>query len=240
MKIDAFFPPAPQYNQPPLKCSDLTPGRQRALSRLAAIAAYAESLVGSLKIEHPASSIQFPATSRGFALHCIQASPYAAEVAELLGRSKLIITGPDHVDAPHVMLIDVRRYWGTLGPLAGDIVLFADGQAAVVTRPLCMGCQHFEGISLDVEGPPQIVKKVHWASTLKWIIRLVDEEPETAAPAEASAPERGGINGEAVLESFLEKFGPATSAGPQPSTEAAPAAEDPASTPQKKKRTGIA
>ena len=191
MKIDAFFPPPPQFNQPPLKCSDLTPGRQNALGRMSAFAAVAEQLVGS--IPAPAADnppLPFPATSRGFALRCLAASPFVAEVAALLALAKLTISAGDHVDAPHVMLIDVRRYWGVLGPLRGDVVLFADGNAAIVTQALCMGCQHFDGISLSTADAPQIVKQVHWASTVKWIIRLVDESPlpapATPAPAEAA------------------------------------------------------
>lgn len=189
MKIDAFFPPPPQYKQKPLPCSDLTPQRQYALLHLAAFAAMAESLVGPVPVPVGDEPPLYPATSRGFALHCYKASPFFAEVAELLGRSKLNINAADHVDAPHVMIIDVRKYWGVLGPIRGDIVMFADGQVAVVTQSLCMGCQNFEGISLTMDGPPEIVKGSHWTSTLKWIIRLVDESPPaTPAPVIEEAP----------------------------------------------------
>jgi hypothetical protein len=171
------------------------------LARLAAFAAFAETQVGPIPERVGDAPTLYPATSRGFALYCVQASPYFAEVAELLGRSKLIITAPDHVDAPHVMLIDVRKYWGTLGPISGDIVLFADGNAAVVTKALCMGCQHFEGVSLKVDGPPVIEKQVHWASTLKWIIRIVDEsdaQPVLIGVDMASADVHAALNSEAA------------------------------------------
>lgn len=191
MKIDAFFPPPPQYKQKPLPCSDLTPQRQYALIHLAAFAAVAESLVGPVPVPVGDEKPLFPATSRGFALHCFKASPFVDELAELLGRSKLNINAEDHVDAPHVMIIDVRKYWGVLGPIRGDIGIFADSEVAVVTQSLCMGCQNFEGVSLKMDGPPEIVKGSHWTSTLKWIIRLVDESPPAVpapAPAVAEAP----------------------------------------------------
>lgn len=198
MKIDAFFPPPPQFKQKPLPCSDLTPQRQNALLHLAAFAAVAESLVGAVPVPVGDEPPLYPATSRGFALHCFKASPFMAEVAELLSRSKINLASEDHVDAPHVMIIDVRKYWGVLGPIRGDIVMFADGQVAVVTQPLCRGCQNFEGISLTLDGPPEIVKQSHWTSTLKWIIRLVDESPP-AVPAPV-APDMASPDVRAALE----------------------------------------
>lgn len=224
MKPDASFPPPPQFNQPPLPCSDLTPQRQWALDRLAGFAVIAEGLVGSIPEPSAETPPQpYPITSRGFALHCLAASPFVAEVAELLGRSKLNINSEDHVDAPHVMIIDVRKYWGVLGPIRGDIVMFADGQVAIVTKALCMGCMHFEGVSLSIEGVPQIVKQVHWTSTLKWIIRLVDESPlPVPPPAEVPAPDMASADVHAAQNSEA----PATPA-------------DGAPTGRKTKRTGI-
>ena len=197
MKTDLLFPPPQQFNQPPLPCSDIPLARLRALARLAGFAARAESLIGEIPPVPEGAEPLYKATSRGFALHCLAASPFVSEAAELLALGRLTLAAADHVDAPHVMLIDVRKCWGVLGPLAGDIVLFADGSAAVVTKPLCRGCQNFEGVSLETEGPPQIVKKVHWTATLKWIVRLVDEsEPDVfhqeylcEPPAAGSAPD---------------------------------------------------
>lgn len=237
MKIDAFFPPPPQYKQKPLPCSDLTPARQNALLHLAAFAAIAESLVGPVPVPAGDEPPLYPATSRGFALHCYKASPFVAEVAELLGRSKLNINAADHVDAPHVMIIDVRKYWGVLGPIRGDIVLFADGQAAVVTQSLCMGCQNFEGISLYVDGPPEIVKKSHWTSTLKWIIRLVDEQTPVSAPAEPSEV-RQTTAGNPQGESANQPPAQDAASTDTPAPDAAPPA-DGAPTGRKPKRTGI-
>lgn len=184
MKPDILFPPPPHYNQPPLPCSDIPPERQRALQRLSEFAALAEECVGmSLEGEVP-----FVGTARGFALHVFKASPFADELAALLARSKINVTAADHVDAPHVMLIDPRRYWGVLGPVRGDVVLFSDGHAAVVTKPLCMGCQHFEAVALTTDAlpasdMPQIARLVHWLSTVKWILRLVDESEEAEPPS---------------------------------------------------------
>jgi hypothetical protein len=179
MNIDHHFPPPPQYNQPPLRCDDITPARQRAINRLSEFAAVAESLVGTLNIEHPESSLQYPATARGFALHCVKGSPHAEEVAELLSRARIHLDAHDHVDAPHVMLIDPRKHWGVLGPIRGDVVLFPGDHAAIVTKPLCMGCQHFEAVSLvSSDGPPQIALLTHWLSTVRWIIRVVDERED--------------------------------------------------------------
>ena len=228
MKIDAFFPPPPQYKQKPLPCSDLTPQRQNALLHLAAFAAIAESLVGPVPVPVGEEKPPYPATSRGFALHCYKDSPFVAEVAELLGRSKLNINSEDHVDAPHVMIIDVRKYWGVLGPIRGDIVMFADGQVAVVTQSLCMGCQNFEGISLTMDGPPEIVKGSHWTSTLKWIIRLVDESP-LPPPVEAAGPDMASADVHAALNSDA-----AASADAAPPAESAPTGK------RDRKRTGIA
>lgn len=180
MKIDHHFPPPPQYNQLPLRCDDITPQRQRALNRLSEFAAVAESLVGTLSLE---LETPFVATARGFALHCVKSSPFAEEVAELLSRARIHLDAQDHVDAPHVMLIDPRRHWGVLGPIRGDVVLFPGDHAAIVTKPLCMGCQHFEAVSLvSSDGPPQIALLTHWLSTVRWIIRVVDES-EGDAPA---------------------------------------------------------
>lgn len=226
MKIDASFPPPPQHNQKPLPCSDITPARQRALDRLASIAAFAESLIGSI----PAASAEappppYPATTRGFALHCFKDATYVAEIAELLARSKVHIAENDHVDMPHVMLIDVRKYWGVLGPIRGDIVLFADGQAAVVTAALCRGCQHFEAVSLTLDAEPQIVKRTQWTSTVKWIIRLVDEDelPAQAAPEMASPDVHNAITSETA----------------PPAEESAQAPEPaPSGTPKRSRKTG--
>jgi len=192
MKIDALFPPPPPFNGQALPCSDLTPGRASALARLSLFAAEAERLVGTLPAPGAdAPAPPFKATSRDFALYCYRESPYVAELQELLARSKLHIAADDHVDAPHVMLIDVRKYWGVLGPIRGDTILLADGQAAVVTKSLCGGCQHFEGVSLMPDGEPQILKRTHWTSTVKWIVRLIDESPlpvPVAEPAPAAPP----------------------------------------------------
>ena len=220
MKIDVLFPPAPPFDSTPLPCADLTPDRLRALARLSAFATEAERLVGSLSAATDAPAPPFPATTRGFAQYCFRDSPFAAELAELLARSKINITANDHVDVPHVMVIDVRRYWGVLGPIRGDIVVFADGQVSVVTKALCHGCQHFEGVSLQIEAPVQVVKRTHWTSTVMWILRLVDESPEAVpAPAEAApvAP------------------APADAAPASP----APAPADGAPAPARKKKTGI-
>jgi|GEM_PF-6226492 len=192
MIIDLSFPPPPQYNQPPLPCSDLSPERLRALSRLDVFAAVAESLLGSIGAPAYSSVLPYVATSRGFVLHCFTASPFLAELAELLACGKTSLTADDHIDAPHVMLIDPRRFWGVLGPLRGDIVLFADGSASIVTAPLCMGCQHFIAVSLDTEVAPQIVLRTQWTSTIRWIIRLIDETP-AALPDMASADVRESI-----------------------------------------------
>lgn len=181
MKTDHHFPPPPQFNQPPLRCDDISPARQRALNRLSEFAAVAESRIGTLNCEPRTenSELPFPSTARGFALHVFSGSPFADEVAELLSRSKINIVADDHIDAPHVMLIDPRQHWGVLGPIRGDITLFADGHAAVVTKPLCMGCQHFEAVSLvSSDGPPQIALLTHWTSTVRWIVRVVDESEE--------------------------------------------------------------
>ena len=227
MKIDACFPPPPQYKQKPLPCSDLPPARQHALIHLAACAAVAESLVGPVPMPLGDEKPLFPATSRGFALHCYKASPFVDELAELLGRSKLNINAEDHVDAPHVMIIDVRKYWGVLGPIRGDIVMLADGQVAVVTQSLCMGCQNFEGVSLKMDGPPEIVKGSHWTSTLKWIIRLVDESP-LPPPVEAAGPDMASADVHAALNS--------EAAAP----DAAPPADGAPTGKRDRKRTGIA
>ena len=233
MKPDVLFPPAPQFNQKPLPCSDLTPARLRALDRLAAFAAVAESLIGS--IPAPAADnppLPYPATSRGFALHCFAASPFVSEVAALLAAAKLNTAAGDHVDTPHVMVIDVRKYWGTLGPIRGDIVLFADGSASVVTKALCMGCQNFEGVSLAVDAAPQIVKGVHWSSTLKWIIRLVDESD---APAPAPVP--AAATPAPVIAPAEATPAPAAAT---PAPDAAPAADAATdATTKKAKKTGI-
>lgn len=189
MKTDKLFPPPPQFNQPPLRCDDIPPARQRALDRLSQFAGVAESLVGSLagfsqeltektKGSEPGPPPGFPATSRGFALHVFRDSPFADEIEALLSRSKIHVTQNDEVDAPHLMLIDVRRHWGVLGPIRGDIALFADGSVSVVTRPLCMGCQHFEGVSLLTDAEPRIEKRTHWTSTVRWLLRLVDESED--------------------------------------------------------------
>lgn len=227
MKIDACFPPPPQYKQKPLPCSDLTPQRQNALLHLAAFAAIAESLVGPVPVPEGDEKPLYPATSRGFALHCYKDSPFVAEVAELLCRSKISINAADHVDAPHVMIIDVRKYWGVLGPIRGDIAMFADGQVAVVTQSLCNGCQNFEGISLTMDGPPEIVKGSHWTSTLKWIIRLVDESP-LPPPVEAAGPDMASADVHAALNSEA------------PAPDAAPPADGATTGKRDRKRTGIA
>lgn len=194
MKLDTAFPPPPQHRQPPLPCSDITPARQRALDRLSDFATTAEGLIGTLNIEHPESSIEYPATARGFVLFALRASPFASEVAGLLSRSKLTITENDEVDAPHVMIVDVRRHWGVISPLRGDVVIFGDGHAAIVTQPLCMGCQHFEAVSLTTDAlpasdAPQIARLTHWLSTVRWIVRLVDEgedDPQIAQMGQIS------------------------------------------------------
>lgn len=179
MKTDTLFPPPPQFNQPPLRCDDISPARQRALNRLSDFATVAEAMIGTLNLE---LETPFVATARGFALHVFSASPFAEEIAELLSRSKINIIANDHVDAPHVMIIDPRRYWGVLGPIRGDIALFADGHAAVVTKPLCRGCQHFEAVSfVSTDGPPQVAKLTHWTSTVRWLLRLIDERDEGSA-----------------------------------------------------------
>lgn len=185
MNIDTQFPPPPQHNQPPLPCDDITPPRQRALDRLSVIASIAEAQIGILSLDGVPG---YKVTARGFATHCFESSPFGSEIAELLSRAKLSITASDHVDAEHVMLINPRKYWGILGPLRGDIVIFADGHAAIVTKPLCRGCQHFEAVSLvSTDGPPQIVKATHWTSTVLWIVRLIDEREADAEPV-VSAP----------------------------------------------------
>jgi hypothetical protein len=216
MKTDTLFPPPPQFNQPPLRCDDIPPARQRALHRLSDFAAVAESLIGTIQ---EGAELPYPGTARGFALHVFSTSPFAEEIAELLSRSKINIIANDHVDAPHVMIIDPRRYWGVLGPIRGDITLFADGHAAVVTKPLCMGCQHFEAVSfVSTDGPPQIAKLTHWLSTVRWIVRLMDErENEPSSLAEASSE-----------------------AGSPPAAEAPPVDAPPAEPKRKRKITGLA
>lgn len=193
MKTDKLFPPPPQFNQPPLRCDDIPPARQRALHRLGAFAAHAEACVGmSLAGELP-----FAATSRAFAQHCFRDSPFADEVEALLSRSKIHVTQNDEVDAPHLMLIDVRRHWGVLGPIRGDIALFADGSVSVVTRPLCMGCQHFEGVSLLTDAEPRIEKRTHWTSTVRWLLRLVDEsedDPQIAETTRSDGDPSGSVS----------------------------------------------
>jgi len=192
MTTDLSFPPPPQYNQPPLPCSDLSPARLRALARLDVFATTAEALLGSIGAPAYSSALPYVATSRGFVLHCFAASPFHAELAELLACGKTSLAADDHIDAPHVMLIHARSYWGVLGPLRGDIAVFADGSAAVVTAPLCMGCQHFIAVSLATEVAPQIVLRTQWTSTIRWIIRLIDETP-AALPDMAIADVRESI-----------------------------------------------
>jgi len=203
MTTDLSFPPPPQYNQPPLPCSDLSPERIRALARLDGFAAVAEALLGSIGAPAYSSALPYVATSRGFVLHCFAASPFRDELAELLACGKTSLTADDHIDAPHVMLIHARSYWGVLGPLRGDIVLFADGSASIVTAPLCMGCQHFKGVSLDTEVAPQIVLRTQWHSTIRWIIRLIDETP-AALPDMASADVSESIESAAPADSEPE------------------------------------
>lgn len=182
MKTDTHFPPPPQFNQPPLPCDDITPQRQRAIDRAAKIAEAAEGMIGmSLDGELP-----FVGTARGFALHCVATALTSLTVrdgiAALVGAEKLKEGAADEL--PDVMLIHPRKHWGVLGPMRGDTVLYADGHCAVVTKPLCMGCQHFEAVTLGGD-PPVIAKVTQWLSAVKWIVRAVDERE--ALPAESAA-----------------------------------------------------
>jgi hypothetical protein len=185
MKTDTQFPPPPQFNQPPLRCDEITPQRALAIRRAEKIAEKAESCVGmSLDGELP-----FIGTARGFALHCVSEAYLPASIvsgiAQLVGEAKLKSDTADLIDG--VMLIHPREHWGILGPMRGDIVLYRDGYAAVVTKPLCMGCQHFEAVALGGE-PPQIMKGTHMLAAVRWIVRAVDEAPEPQS-SEPQSPE---------------------------------------------------
>lgn len=172
MKIDHAFPPPPQFKQKTLPCSDLTPTRKLALERLEAIAAAAEALIGM----DLSGGLPFAGTSRGFVLHCAVASRHVENIAKILSAPKIMRGDADDLEG--VMLIDIRAKWGVLGPMRGDIVLLADGHASIVTTPLCLGCQHFESVSLTGE-PPAVAKTTQWLAASKWIVRAIDE---SAAP----------------------------------------------------------
>lgn len=193
MKTDRHFPPPPQFNQAPLPCDDITPQRLRAILRAEEIAQIAESLIAlPLNDELP-----FPGTARGFALHCVRSAGTAAAeaIAQLVGAPKLKSDAADTLDG--VMLIHPREHWGVIGPMRGDLVLYSDEHAAVVTKPLCMGCAHFEAVTLGGD-PPVIAKVTQWLAAVKWIVRAVDEsEPPPAALDMASPDVRAALDAEA-------------------------------------------
>jgi len=217
MKPDTLFPPPPHYGQPPLRCDDIPPPRQRAIQRLSLIGDEAENCVGmDLSGELP-----FPGTAKGFVSHVLRDHPFAPQIGALLVAAKIKADAADEL--PGVMLIHARTYWGRVSPMRGDIVIHADGifpgHVSIVTRPLCMGCQHYEAVTL-AGGPPQIAKVTQWHSAVKWIVRAVDE-------SEAAVP---GIEQEAAKEAKAPEAGSSADAPPP---DAKPAAE------RKKTRTGV-
>lgn len=83
-----------------------------------------------------------------------------------------------------VVLIE-RRLFHVLGPIRGDIVVFSDGHAAIVTYPQCSGCRHFKAVGFTPRSGttfvPSVYENMHWMSTVHCIVRLVYGMKEVVA-----------------------------------------------------------
>lgn len=245
MKVDLQFPPAPQYGQAPLRCDDVKPPRERALQRLARIAEAAEGMRG-IVVD---GTQPFGATSKGFAMHCVVGAFGAWDAGSLTGRAGFLLTEAkikqaDAEALENVMLINPRQYWGTLGPIRGDIVICPNDFAAVVVKPLCNGCQDFEAVSLcdDGDGLVTIGQNKQWMAGVKWIIRVIDESPwsEAELAAMKAAEEAKAAAEKPVTEAapvVADIASPEVRAAVQAEGEAPPPAD--ADTTRPKRRTGV-
>lgn len=79
-----------------------------------------------------------------------------------------------------------------LWPLPGDVLVFCDGHAAIVTGPQCAGCRHCEVVEMTPalalgEGQPLVIREsIVWLSGVRWILR-----PTLAKQATADAGSKG-------------------------------------------------
>jgi hypothetical protein len=202
MKFDTLWPVPSRSGASPADVvpTELPPRRLHAVTVLDAIATAAESEVlplvegerTMLPEERPyRTPAAFVANRLESVLQPLGYGSLSAPVTGVSGRGQAaLVAWREAVATPALadvsMMIEGSLYRHLMSPMRGDVAVFADGTAGIVTKEQCSGCRHFEVAEVPDEGIPSVIRSTRWLTNVAFILRLVISAPTTAQAAPAA------------------------------------------------------